>query len=266
MTVVTLLEAHLEQTSLCAASIADLPFPRPRIFTNALLHQHDVTALIRDTETHERALFSVQPPPTASRAQDSANNPSRRATVFNLNESNSGTNLTRAPRRNTAVAAVLGGDLVERIRRGGGGGVGTGAGHRTAGGREKGEVDVDVLLEGAEKLCGVYPIPGATEKIAQLRHRYSQLTSSIAHYETRVARQAAQLNRMNRPHDYEDDDDDETEATYPVNTQPTAAETYQLSEEDLRKEEDEIRELERKKRSLEDRVTGMERDLGGLMR
>ncbi|KAK5066483.1 hypothetical protein LTR16_010041, partial [Cryomyces antarcticus] len=77
---------------------------------------------------------------------------------------------------------------------------------------------------------------------------------------------AAQLNRMNRPHDYEDDDDYETEATYPVNTQPTAAETYQLSEEDLRKEEDEIRELERKKRSLEDRVTGMERDLGGLMR
>lgn len=65
-------------------------------------------------------------------------------------------NAMRAPRRNTAVAAVLGGDLVERIRRGGGGGAGSGLGYQSyERGREKGEVDVDVLLEGAEKLCGV---------------------------------------------------------------------------------------------------------------
>jgi hypothetical protein len=64
-------------------------------------------------------------------------------------------NAVRAPRRNTAVAAVLGGDLVERIRRGGGGGAGSGLGYREVSGRDKGEVDVDVLLEGAEKLCSV---------------------------------------------------------------------------------------------------------------
>lgn len=51
------------------------------------------------------------------------------------------------------MAAVLGGDLVERIRRGGGGGVGTGIGYCQP--KEKGEVDVEVLLEGAEKLCAV---------------------------------------------------------------------------------------------------------------
>jgi nitroalkane oxidase len=61
----------------------------------------------------------------------------------------------RAPRRNTAVAAVLGGDLVERIRKGGGGGAGTGLGYRTYDGNNKSDVDVEVLLEGAEKLCGV---------------------------------------------------------------------------------------------------------------
>lgn len=73
----------------------------------------------------------------------------RRTTRFNGNDGPAST--TRAPRRNTAVAAVLGGDLVERIRRGGGGGVGSGLGYRD----NKGEVDVEVLLEGAEKLCGV---------------------------------------------------------------------------------------------------------------
>jgi hypothetical protein len=61
----------------------------------------------------------------------------------------------RAPKRNTAVAAVLGTELVERIRKGGGGGAGTGLGYRTFEGSNKNEVDVETLLEGAEKLMGV---------------------------------------------------------------------------------------------------------------
>lgn len=39
-----------------------------------------------------------------------------------------------------------------------------------------------------------------------------------------------------------------------------------ITVEDLEKEEQEIQELERKKGALEDRVSGMERDLGGLLR
>lgn len=63
----------------------------------------------------------------------------------------------RAPRRNTAVAAVLGNELVERIRRGGGGGAGSGLGYRMYDGKNKNknEIDVESLLEGAEKLLGV---------------------------------------------------------------------------------------------------------------
>jgi hypothetical protein len=61
----------------------------------------------------------------------------------------------RAPKRNTAVAAVLGTELVEKIRKGGGGGAGTGLGYRKYGANNKNEVDVDTLLEGAEKLLGV---------------------------------------------------------------------------------------------------------------
>lgn len=39
-----------------------------------------------------------------------------------------------------------------------------------------------------------------------------------------------------------------------------------VTDEDIERELEEIRELETKKHRLEDRVTGIERDLGGLMR
>jgi hypothetical protein len=151
MTTMTLLDAHLEQIALCSQSISDLAFPPPKQFTNALLGRHDITTLIRDTETHERALFSVPPPPSP-KAQEPLSG-RRRTTVFQEKRE---VGEVRAPRRNTAVAAVLGKELVERIRRGGGGGAGSGLGYQAfERGREKGEVDVEVLLEGAEKLCNV---------------------------------------------------------------------------------------------------------------
>lgn len=153
----TLIDAHLEQIGLCAQSIAELSFPAPKIFTNALLGQHDITTLIRDTETHERALFSV-PPPLPPKAQEPLSSNKRRTTVFQSQSAGPGLNAdtVRAPRRNTAVAAVLGKDLVEKIRRGGGAGAGSGLGYQAyERGKEKGEVDVEALLEGAEKLCNV---------------------------------------------------------------------------------------------------------------
>ena len=124
------------------------------------MRQHDITTLIRDTEPHESALFSVPPPAPLPKAQDHSGNSNRRQTTFNVSGAGTsvvggGASAVRAPRRNTAVAAVLGTDLVERIRRGGGGGAGTGIGYRTFEGGNRNEVDVDVLLEGAEKLLGV---------------------------------------------------------------------------------------------------------------
>lgn len=105
------------------------------------------------------------------------------------------------------------------------------------------------------------PIPGASDKISQLRRRHQQLEANIAHYEARVAEQTRELQAMNRPTSrtgFEDDDEpdegDAGDATIP------------LTREDLEREEAEIKELERKKQGLESRVTDMERDLGGLMR
>ena len=48
------------------------------------------------------------------------------------------------PQPDNAVRILLGGDVLDQIRRSG-----------TNEGRDKTEVDVDFLLKGAEKLCGV---------------------------------------------------------------------------------------------------------------
>ncbi|KAK3207918.1 hypothetical protein GRF29_96g813906 [Pseudopithomyces chartarum] len=231
-------------------------FPPPKIFTNALLQSHDITTLIRDTESHERALFSVPPAPPAPKAQDA----NRRNTIFNSNGvatniSGGGANAVRAPKRNTAVAAVLGTELVERIRKGGGGGAGSGLGYRAYDGGNKNEVDVETLLEGAEKLLSVYPIPGAHDRIASMRQRYSRLESSIDYYESRIAEQTSQLSKMNRTREYVEPEAEEVESVAPV-----------MTEDDLRREEEEVRQLERKKRGLEDRVNSMGRDISGVLR
>ena len=160
---------------------------------------------------------------------------------------------SRAPRRNTAVAAVLGAELHSQVRK-------------TEG---KGEIDVEVLLRGAEKLNNVYSVPGVPEKIQSLRNRYAQIKGSLPHYEKKVERQTRELERMNRGDGLEDDDDDEDKDEDEDENEdglPRGEDEIEVTDEDLRREEEGIRELERKKKELEERVSGMERDLGGLLR
>ncbi|KAL9586098.1 MAG: hypothetical protein Q9212_001136 [Teloschistes hypoglaucus] len=256
-----LLDNHLEQISLSAAAIAELPFPPPKKFTNALLRSKDITALIRDTEAHERALFKFAP-------SDSAlppNHPSapRRPTVYEPGSGSggehflNGVRITGAFRQKSAVSTLLGSELGEQLRT-----------DRGQAGKERGEVDVDLLLQGAERLCAIYPIAGAKDRIVSLRPRFDQLTSSIARYEARVSKHTSQLAKMNRRGDLsqEVDDYELDEHGSTRNDDATKLTETLITVEDLEKEEQEIRELERKKRALEDRVSGMERDLGGLLR
>ena len=63
---------------------------------------------------------------------------SRKETLLN------GSGLIRCPRYGSAAAALLGGELGEQIRR-----------EESQEAKERGEVDVESLLKGAEKLCGV---------------------------------------------------------------------------------------------------------------
>ncbi|RFU33471.1 hypothetical protein B7463_g2885, partial [Scytalidium lignicola] len=269
----SLLSAHLEQLQLCAHSIATLPFPPPKIFTNALLSNHDITALIRDTEPHERALFSVPPPPppfaaqaayTASTGsnpdstQSSTTTTNRRQTVFAVASGEITTTpgpSARAPRRNTAVAAVLGGELHSQIRK---------TESVAQGGR--GEMDVDVLLRGAEKLGNVWPVPGLGERIQSLRIRHRQLKTSLGHYQQKVEKQERELGKLNRGEELEEkDDDEEGDEDYGRRVE-LEEQSVEITDEDLWREEEEIKELEAKKRELEERIRGMESDLGGLLR
>lgn len=128
--------------------------------------------------------------------------------------------------------------------------------------QQKGDIDVEVLLRGAEKLGEVYVMDGAKEKIAALRVRYGRVKTSLAHYEVKVAKQARELERMNRPEEWEGNTEDDDEDA----DDDELSEEVAVTEEDLIREEEEIKELERKKKELEERVSGMERDLGGLLR
>lgn len=47
---------------------------------------------------------------------------------------------------------------------------------------------------------------------------------------------------------------------------PAPIESMNVTDDDIERELEEIKELEEKKRTLEERVSGMEKDLGGLMR
>jgi len=143
----TLLASHLEQISLCATSISELPFQGPKAFTNAVLAPHEITSLIRDTEAHERALFSLAAPPAPAKSQQLGNSASNTASGFQRVG-------PKPPSRNTAVATVLGKDLYRKVK--------DAEHHSTANAsygrskaRERGDLDVEVLLEGAEKLCTV---------------------------------------------------------------------------------------------------------------
>ncbi|KAI1385454.1 DASH complex, subunit Spc34 [Hypoxylon trugodes] len=249
----SLLSAHFEQIAISCQGIDSLPFPPPKIFTNALLANDDITSLIRDTEAHERALFSVPPPPPPSIAPKEPEPPkqsSRRQTVFNVASgevTTSGSNTGRnagAPRRHTAVAAVLGGDLHEQIRR-----------SERRGGKD--DVDVEILLKGAEKLCGVYPLPGALERIAALRSKYAHSRNTLAYYEAKVAEQAEALGRMNKDHWMdEDEDEDALEGI---------AQQEIVTEEDIAREDEQIAELDKRKRELQGRLKAIEKDVEGLL-
>ena len=163
-----------------------------------------------------------------------------------------------APRRHTAVAAVLGGDLHEQIRRS------ERRGRNSTKGTGADDVDVELLLRSAEKLCGVYPLPGAPERIPALRSKLAHSRSTLAYYEARVAEQAEALGRMNKDH-WRDEEEDDEAGGGGEEEDDDAEGVGDVTEEDLVTEEEEVRDLERKKRELQERLRAMEKDLGGLM-
>ncbi|KAJ4293024.1 hypothetical protein N0V88_005688 [Collariella sp. IMI 366227] len=73
-----------------------------------------------------------------------------------------------------------------------------------------GEVDIEVLLHGAEKLCAVYPLRGALERIPEMRGKYAQQSGMLRYYEGKVAEQVERMEAQRDGGKGEDEDGDET--------------------------------------------------------
>lgn len=146
------------------------------------------------------------------------------------------------------MAAVLGQELHTEVRR-------------TEG---KKDLDIEVLLQGAEKLNAVYEVKGTIQRIANLRERYARVASSVKFYESKVDKQTKELEKMNRGERWDSGEEDGEEDGHEGFDREE--ESIEVTDEDLRREDEEIKELEKKKKALEERVSGMERDLGGLLR
>jgi len=233
------MKVHLEQINVSSAAIKSLPFAPPKIFTNALLHSTDIVSLIRDTDAHERVLFTV---PSAAHVPSSD-------TPLPHPKPNKA-RMSVAPTRNTAVHSVLGGDMVRQLRQAGAGGVGGGIG-----GVAMGEVDVELLLLGAEKLIGVYNIPGAAQRIESAREQFEHLTESITNYEALVEAQRSQLDLLHRR------PEDEPEVIEEL--QPEILHT-EITDEMLEEEEMKIRELESRKSELEVKIKSIDRKMNSV--
>lgn len=119
------------------------------------------------------------------------------------------------------------------------------------------DVDIEVLLHGAEKLCHVYPLPGALERIQGIRQRWSAQANTLAYYEAKVAEQAERLGRLGKRDEFADEEEGGEEELGVMDSM--------MTEEDLRREEEEVRELDKKKRELQERLRAMDKDLGGLL-
>ncbi|KAF3940751.1 hypothetical protein ABW19_dt0206264 [Dactylella cylindrospora] len=222
MAVSSRLERHLEQIEAAANDISAMKFSKPGIFTNSQIDRPPITSLIRDTSQYERVLFS-------SSSKDAF--PQRSATPGN---------------KSALLSSLLDGNVMQQMRT------------AVRSSQLKGEVDVRVLLQGAENLAKLYPTPGLDERIESLRARYQDLQSSVSLYEEFVAAQRTQLDLQRGVADVNDDYDPPSEVHEPP---PQEA----VTDAEIEAEEAAIRDLESKRLDMEMDIRELDRKLGSVM-
>lgn len=211
-----------------------------------MLGHHEITTLIRDTEPHERALFSIDPSAVSRSTQSGS---ARHPLAENVSHGRKSVLPSAQPVKQSAVTRLLGSEMLREIRQ-----------STSNSARSQERVNIEVLLRGAEKLCQVYTVPGVGDKIQPLRKRHREISASVLSLEEKVRQQQSLSDRRNKGLSNDETNDGHAGDDPVVDSQDTAIFTLQ----DLQAEEDEIRELEARKKILEDRISGIERDLGGL--
>lgn len=121
-------------------------------------------------------------------------------------------------------------------------------------------MDIEVLLQGVEKLCGAYDVEGTKDKVDAVRSRHQQIAASIKYYEAKISKQQSSLSRF----DQIGLDGGHQDVNVTDGASNNHDPTQKVIDDDLRAEEEMIEELEARKKALESRVAEMERDLGGL--
>ncbi|KAF3926743.1 hypothetical protein ABW21_db0206628 [Orbilia brochopaga] len=218
-------ERHLEQIEAAAKDISSMRFSPPGTFTNSQVTKPPITSLIRDTSTYERVLFSQ--PPSSTRGQFA---PQAIASASN---------------KSALLGSLLDGNVMHQMR----------SAVSTA--HLKGEVDVELLLHGAENLARIYLTPGLDERIQTLRERYKDLRSSVALHEELVAAQRTQLDLQrgatDQHHDLKDD--------------PIIRITQQsvVTIDSIQAEETAISDLEARRLEIESEIREIDRRLGGML-
>ncbi|KAI5806376.1 DASH complex subunit Spc34-domain-containing protein [Geopyxis carbonaria] len=227
----SILGSHLQQISETSVALSALPFVSPNIFANAILKSADIVSLIRDTDSQERALFTV---------------PSQKSTQDNC-QAGKPNGFVVGPKRNTAVHSVLGANMIDQLRGGGAGGLGGGVG-----GFVTADVNVGLLLRGAEKLTTVYHIPGGFQRIKAARERFEQLTESITNYEALAEAQRSQLEIL---HDNAHDDVFDAVEQIPEDA---------VSNGMIYQEQKVIEQLQAKKEQLEIKIKSIDRQMDSV--
>ncbi|KAF3203556.1 hypothetical protein TWF106_001939 [Orbilia oligospora] len=210
-------ERHLSQIEEAANDISSMRFSKPGIFTNSQLARPPITSLIRDTSPYERVLFS------STLNEEFTEGPST------------------LPAKSGLLGSLLDGNLVHQVQ----------STVKTA--QLKGDVDVEMLLRGAEDLARIYPIPGLDERIEQLRSRYQDLFSSVALHEELVAAQRAQLDLQRGS----------TKGGFVHKAKAPKATRDTSTKAEIQDEEIAIRQLEVRKFEMESEIRELDRRLTG---
>ncbi|KAK6339500.1 hypothetical protein TWF718_008908 [Orbilia javanica] len=218
MTTSSRFERHLSQIEEAANDISSMHFSKPGIFTNSQVSRPPITSLIRDTSPYERVLFS------STSNEGFAEGPSARSA------------------KPVLLGSLLDGNFVHQVQ----------STVRTA--QLKGDIDVEMLLRGAEDLARIYPIPGLDGRIEQLRAKYQDLLSSVALHEELVAAQRTQLDlqRGTTKNDF---------IRKPKEPKPKKSHTS--TKADIQAEETAIRQLEARKFEMESEIRELDRRLTG---
>ncbi|KAF3912930.1 hypothetical protein AA313_de0209564 [Arthrobotrys entomopaga] len=215
-------ERHLEQIEAAAKDISSMRFSKPGTFTNSQVHKPPITSLIRDTSPYERVLFS----PSSNESSFSQKSP-------------------MLSTKSTLLGSLLDGNVMHQMRSA------VNTSHL------KGDIDVELLLQGAKNLARIYPTPGLEDRIEHLRAKHHDLQSSISLHEELVTAQRTQLDLQRGAADQHVEFENTVEIT--TTLQNTITDT------DIEAEEIAIQQLEARRLEMESEIKDLDRKLGEIM-